>query len=148
MPDTSQLSELLVRNEHNGVYHLPASGRPTLERAARQDGIPFFSCDLNGNPDAAHALTVLGDELRFPSTYGHNFDALHDYLTDLSWQEQPGAVLLLSGCDEMVSQAPETFTTLVEVCSAAAEHWRQADTPFWVFIDMKANGLAPLPTVA
>ena len=50
--------------------------------------------------------------------------------------------------DALKATAPEPWETLMNVFGSAAEYWQNEETPFWVFIDMRADGLAYLPTVA
>ncbi len=42
-------------------------------------------CDGEPVDQKAHLLRQIGDELRFPSYYGQNLDALSDCLSDLEW---------------------------------------------------------------
>ncbi|MBK9444958.1 MAG: barstar family protein [Betaproteobacteria bacterium] len=86
--------------------------------------------------------------LRLPDWYGANYDALADCLTDLRWNTAPGYVMLISGADELHARDQAAFDTLNEVLSGVIENWQEAKVPFWVFYDMKPNGLAPLPTLA
>lgn len=141
------LDPLLARAEHAGVYHLPHSGRTDLHTAADALNYVTFDIDLADAPDLETALTLLGGALHFPDWYGHNLDALHDCLTDFSWREAAGYVLLISGADRL--HADETaFGALNAAFSDAADFWRNDGIPFWVFYDLRADGLASLPTVA
>ena len=40
------------------------------------------------------------------------------------------------------------FAALNAVFADAADYWREDGVPFWVFYDLRADGLAALPTVA
>jgi Tol biopolymer transport system component len=69
--------------------------------------------------------------LNFPDWFGANWDALEDCLSDLSWREGDGQVLLFL-------QAPtgEALGTLIDVLSSAAQYWAGRRRPFFaVFID-------------
>lgn len=139
---------LLRSADHCGVYHLPPGRRDDLAAAAAAAELAYVPCDLAENPSMDAALAALGKALAFPEWYGANFDALQDCLTDLSWQEGTGWVLLLSGCDALHSCDSEGFDTLMEVFRAAAAYWQEQEVPFWMFIDMRADGIAYLPTIA
>jgi RNAse (barnase) inhibitor barstar len=143
-----ELGILLRSAPHAGVYHLPTSGKNALEKATRAAGIEFAACDFEENDDMAGALQLLAEALGLPEYFGGNLDALHDCLTDLSWRDSPATVLLITGCDELRDAEPEGFDSLLEVFTAAADFWRGEATPFWVFIDLRADGLADLPTLA
>lgn len=142
------LASLLRHTRHAGVYHLPASGRPTLKVAAETAGFSFVDCNFGATPELGSALDKLGHCLQFPDWYGGNLDALNDCLTDLSWRDTPETILLISGCDELRANLPEAFDALLSVFAAAIDFWRENRHPFWVFIDMRADGIATLPTIA
>lgn len=143
-----QLVALLRSPAHSGVYHLPGSGGGPLEKAAIAAGIEFAGCDFEENDDLAGALRLLAEALALPEYFGGNLDALHDCLTDLSWRDNPATVLLITGCDELRDAEPDSFDSLIDVFTAVADFWRGQSVPFWVFIDLRADGLANLPTLA
>ena len=94
-----------------------------------------------------HAHAHLARRLRLPVYYGNNLDALNDCLTDFSWHEAPGYVLLIRGADRLHADE-SAFAALNAVFADAADYWREDGVPFWVFYDLRADGLAALPTVA
>jgi RNAse (barnase) inhibitor barstar len=145
-PDS--LPQLLCNAANNGVYHLPTSGREAMGKAAAEAGLCYHLCQLEDSEEADEVLELLGDGLQLPEWYGKNFDALYDCLTDLTWQETASTVVVLTGCDAIHAADPETWQTLISVFASAAEFWRDAEVPFWVFIDMSADGLACLPAIA
>lgn len=141
------LASLLRHTEHNGIYHLPPGERDALTAATHAVGLPYYRCDLAENPALDAALSALGAALGLPAWYGANLDALHDCLTDFSWRDDAGGVLLLAGCDALHAMDSEGFDALMSVFAAAAEFWQAQEVPFWVFVDMRADGLAYLPTI-
>ncbi len=140
---------LLRDSSRSGVYHAPQQGLEELLEAARHGGLAIFDLDLAGVADKAALMQKMADALRFPDWFGHNWDALADGLGDLSWLggEAEGWLLLLRNCDELREGLGEEFATLLQVFAAAAESWREAQMPFWVLIDMRADGIAWLPTL-
>ena len=142
------LSEMLAQPQHAGIYHLPRGGQKMLVQAAEAQHYACLSADLGDADNMAGALAALGRELKFPDWYGANLDALHDCLTDLSWCEAPGYVLMLRGGDRLHAHEPEAFTTLTEVLGSVVGAWREQQLPFWVFFDLRADGLPTLPTLA
>lgn len=148
MSTTRDLPTLLRHLRSAGIYHLPSSGRAALEKAAHAAGLAYAECDFAGTSDLDVALEKIGHALDFPDWYGNNLDALNDCLTDLAWRDTPETVLLIAGCDELRTAQPEAFDALLSVFSAAIDFWRDEKHPFWVFIDMRADGIAVLPTLA
>lgn len=141
------LPSLLRHAEHNGMYHLPPGGLDGLASAATAAGLLFAHCDLKENPALEAALETIGAAFGFPDWYGANLDALHDCLTDFSWQDTTGWAALLTGADALRAGDAEGYAGLKEVLAAAADYWREQEVPFWVFVDLRADGLADLPTI-
>lgn len=141
------LPRLLRHTENTGIYHLPPGGQQALSAATAGADLLYFHCDLAGAPSLEAAMAHLAQCLRFPDWFGHNLDALHDCLTDLSWHESSGWVILISGIDALRAADEAGYESLTEVLAAAAEYWRNLETPFWVFLDLRADGLADLPTI-
>jgi len=145
---SEKLQRLLGQVRNCGIYHLPHSDRNRIRRSAQQLGYACLQADLCGQGDVPAALHQLGTDLSLPDWYGANFDALSDCLTDLGWQEAPGYVLLITGADDLCAADADGFATLNDVFSGVVESWREQGVPFWVFYDLRADGLATLPTLA
>ena len=144
---SEDLRKLLARTELCGIYHLPQSGREALREAAEALEFACFKIDFHESDNMASILAILGQSLDFPAWYGVNLDALQDCLTDFSWRQASGYLIIISGADTLRAEE-EPFLTLNEVFASTIDEWRLQKTPFWVFYDMRANGLATLPTLA
>ena len=143
---TEMLRKLLANPKLCAIYHLPSSGVGSVQEAADLLDYPCFHVDLRDAAEMPAILSVFGEALNFPEWYGANLDALKDCLTDFSWHEAAGYVLIIAGADALHATG-EPFRQLNEVLSAAIEEWRTQGVPFWVFYDLRADGLATLPTV-
>jgi hypothetical protein len=67
--------------------------------------------------------------LDFPEWYGQNLDALKDCLTDFSWCEAAGYVLIIARAEILHAEDPVGFQALNEVFAAAIAEWRVQDLP-------------------
>lgn len=141
------LRKLLAQAQLCGIYHVPSSSVAPLHKAAALLDYACFKADLRESDDLAAALTDLGRCLGFPPWYGANLDALNDCLTDFSWHDAPGYVIIIAGADTLHARGIP-FVQLNEVLASAVQEWRGRGIPFWVFYDMRADGLAALPTLA
>ena len=56
--------------------------------------------------------------------------------------------MILDHCDGIHGRAESDFVQLMQVFQEAANTWREDDIPFWCLVDMQADGIAWLPTVA
>lgn len=149
------LQNELAEARQAGIYRLPPGKGPALESAAAALGFACLKVSADGSDDIDAILTALGRDLDFPDWYGVNFDALNDCLTDFSWNEAPGYVMVIDAAEALHNGNPGNFQTLNEVFANAIEAWREQDIPFWVFYTFAAptsqttdNELATLPALA
>lgn len=130
------MSKLLARLRdpaRSGVYR--ASAARAIEEATRASGLDVALIDAA----AGDLFAAMARALRFPDWFGANWDALEDCLSDLSWREGDGYVLVLQ-------RAPtgEALGTLIDVLRSAAQYWAERGRPFFaVFIDPERK--LPLP---
>ena len=79
-------------------------------------------------------LTAIGRELRFPSYYGRNLDALEECLNDLSWLPAGEVVLIWDGADALRQTDPRGHRVLLEVLAAAMESTADGPHPLKVVL--------------
>lgn len=116
-----------------GVFQLGADVR-AVERAAKDAGLAWFRIDIHAAHDKGDLLAALAKGLDFPDWFGGNWDALADCLTDLSWKRASGYVLVLDKAKHFTAAHAEDYAAALEVMHHAADYWRSAGTPFWVFV--------------
>lgn len=142
------LQTLLEDSRRAAIYHLPAAVQGAVRIAANAAGFACFEVNLGDSGRIDVALTRLGHGLGFPAWYGNNFDAMKDCLTDLSWCQAPGYLLIISGARRLQAADTAAFRTLNAVFATAIDEWRSQGVPMWVFHDLHARGLATFPTPA
>ena len=128
--------------ERSGVYTLPTSRWPAAESAAKKAGLCLLNVTIPPRADKDKALVQLGADLDFPTWYGANFDALFDCLTAPDWLPGQGHVIHIKGMARLRTASQEDFATLIEVLKAAAEARKEAGHPFWILLDVPAQGIA------
>jgi hypothetical protein len=84
-------------------------------------------------------LNNLASALGFPDWFGHNWDALEDCLTDLSWRDAPGYVLLIES-----PRPGDDLGILIDILRSSAEFWAGRGKPFFALFVDPARAL-PLP---
>ena len=84
-------------------------------------------------------LKNIAQALDFPDWFGHNWDALEDCLSDLSWREAPGYILLFEK-----PRRDDDFGVLIDVLLSSAESWAASRKPFFALFVDPARTL-PLP---
>lgn len=136
-----KLAKRLSDSARSGVYRIETV--EALEEAAALNSYPFVRVALEHVTTKTGLLDAVARSAAFPDWFGRNWDALPDFLTDLSWTPARGYVLLVSGFEVLQRAAPEDFAGFLEVLTAAAADWRGRGTPFFVaFLD--PGGAAPL----
>ena len=84
-------------------------------------------------------LKNIAQALGFPDWFGHNWDALEDCLSDLSWREAPGYIVLFEK-----PRRDDDFGVLIDVLLSSAESWAARRKPFFALFVDPARAL-PLP---
>jgi RNAse (barnase) inhibitor barstar len=135
--------DLLSDPARSGVYRLPETVAWVSQVSATDFAV--WRVNLAKVRSKSSLLAVLAKALELPDWFGHNWDALQDCLTDLSWRPAPGYVVVLENCGGLAASAPETFATTLEVLRHAARWWAGEHIPFWVFVGGLADGPYNLP---
>jgi RNAse (barnase) inhibitor barstar len=108
----------------------------------RSVGFDCTRIDLAGCSDKAEFLARIAAALGFPAWFGHNWDALFDCLTDLSWRPALGYVLILEHATELQATEPEVFGTALAILGDAAAVWQARGAPFRAFVSTASASTA------
>src|SRR5574343_2100442 len=125
---------LLSRSERAGIHRMPYAADLALEEAAESLEYPVHRIDLSRVTSKEAFLAAVGEALAFPDWYGHNWDALADCLTDLSWMAADGYVIVLDHADTFAAASPTDFATALSIFQDAADTWREDGIPFWTLV--------------
>jgi RNAse (barnase) inhibitor barstar len=129
-----KLLQRLKDASRSGIYRAPR----TDEIADAVHGSGVFLARI-AFADKEKLLKNIARALEFPDWFGGNWDALEDCLTDLSWRDADGYVLVFEA-----AKPGDQLGVLIDVLRTAAEHWAGRGKPFFaVFVD-PARSL-PLP---
>jgi hypothetical protein len=137
----AKLIQRLQDAAKSGVYR--ASRPDAIEDALRGSELSLARIALQDVSGKTALLRRIAAKLGFPDWFGENWDALEDCLTDLSWREGEGHVLVLEGFQFLPA---DELGVLIDVMSSAAEFWAARGKPFFaVLIDPdRALALASL----
>ena len=133
---------LLSRPERAGLFRMPYAADLALEEGAESLAYPVHRINLAQVTDKETFLAAVGRALDFPDWYGHNWDALADCLTDLSWMAADGYVIVLDHADAFASANPTDFATALSIFQDAADTWREDGIPFWTLVGTASDGAA------
>ena len=133
---TGKLIQRLQDASRSGVYRV--SGTEELVDAVKGSSVSPVRVKF---ADKVQLLKNLAAALGFPDWFGHNWDALEDCLTDLSWREVPAHVLLIEG-----AKPGDDLGVLIDILRSSAESWAARGKPFFaIFVDPKHA--LPLPAL-
>jgi RNAse (barnase) inhibitor barstar len=141
------LSELLTGALPVGVYQWPVPGstrRSDVGDAATKAGWRLYWLAGQAVTDQREFLQLCADTFAFPDWFGHNWDALYDCLTDLTW-ENPSAphLVIYAGWQALAQEEPESFATALEIFKEAQTLWLDSPTPMAVLLPV--TGLEDAP---
>lgn len=135
----------LWKVERAGVYQMPIQGMQDFFTAAEDNNLAVFRVDLGSVREKKGFLAAVARALAFPDWFGHNWDALEDCLTDLSWHPADGYVVTFIEYDAFLAAHREDFNVALQIFGAAADYWRREGVPFWTLVGVRPDGIAHLP---
>jgi len=104
--------------------------------AARAAGFDVTTISLSRVVGKDALFDRFAAALAFPEWFGANWDALQDCLSDLSWREGRGQLLVIDGFEALQAASPDDCGVLLEVLAESADHWLWQERPFFaVFVD-------------
>jgi hypothetical protein len=131
----TDIGDILEGRISNGIYRLG------IDVAANDVGATIGSAGwrlvfLDGSAVTTKAeyLQAWCDEAEFPEWFGHNWDALADAASDLSWLHANGYVVLFDNAEEFATKSAADAATALEIMAEAAAHWASNGTPFIVLL--------------
>lgn len=117
-----------------GLYRADEDCACALYHAGPGTGFNVYRIDLGQAHDTESLHYVLSHSLHFPDWYGANWDGLADCLTDMSWNEADGYLLILQRTEPLQRGEPETFRMFLQILGEAAQSWREQGTSFWTLV--------------
>jgi RNAse (barnase) inhibitor barstar len=127
--------EKLVEENLGGVWYLPNHADPkAVQRAAKAAGFAFFHIEGKNITGKEQLLSHVATALNLPKDFGHNWDALEEYLTDLEWVDADGYVIYYDHIDALLGAHPDQFETLVEILRDAVTSWKEDGTAMIVLL--------------
>ena len=130
------------KNLPSGVYLAPPDVQAMREKAL-QAGIAWFELNLARVQSKREFLAACAQSLRFPKSFGANWDALVDCLKDLC----ADSVVNCRSCGQFAEAAPDDYATALEIFRDAATYWEERTSTFLVLVDAEPEGatLSQLP---
>ena len=136
-----QAIESMLEENRGGVFFLPQHADPkAVQKAAKAAGFAFFHVEGRNIGRKEQLLNAMASALHLPKEFGHNWDALEDYLTDMEWVDADGYLIYYDHIDGLLEAHPDQFETLVEILRDAVASWKDDGTAMVVLL---SGGKAP-----
>ncbi len=118
--------ESLVEANKGGVWFLPSHVETKqVQATAKGAGFACFHIEGKNIQRKEQLLNHVATALHFPKSFGHNWDALEECLTDLEWVDADGYILYYDHIDGLLETHPDQFETLVEILRDAVRSWKE-----------------------
>jgi RNAse (barnase) inhibitor barstar len=129
----SGLAGLLAGHHPPGVYQWHAAfGPDDVRHTVEHAGARFAYVDGWTHQEKTELLEALAEALKFPDSFGHNFDALADCLRDI---EGDPVVLLWDGWGPLARSDRRAFEVTADIFAG-----RTADGPCAMSVLLRGDG--------
>jgi len=126
------LEEILESNK-GGLWFVPAAEARAVGSAAKKAGFAYFHIDGKTINRKEQFLNNVATALHFPKSFGHNWDALEECLSEME-SDADGFVIFYDHIDGLLTTHPDQFETLVEIFRDAVGSWKEDGTPMVVLL--------------
>jgi hypothetical protein len=126
---SGKLLARLLDPAKSGLYRVGEPG--AVQDAARGSRLRVARVALAPGAGKAEMLAAIARALDFPDWFGGNWDALEDCLTDLSWSDADGHVLLVEGAAQA---SADDLGVLEDILASAASFWAGRSRPFFALL--------------
>jgi RNAse (barnase) inhibitor barstar len=145
----TKLSTILEKRGTCGVYAWDGPfGLDDLDELARQHGVGLFvlrGTQLRSNREfLEHAAAVFS----FPIYFGKNWDAFADCLTDMSWIDQDGFLVVVVEPRQLADDSANYFKIVLEIFREAADFWQKEEKTFLVIVQDSTGEKWSLPSIS
>ena len=134
------IERLLDGELEPGIYRLDMSLRPgAICHTVKNNGRQCFYLDGSKIVDKESLLAESAAAMSFPDYFGHNWDAFEECITELTWIEDAGCVILYDHAAVLVAQHPDVWATFYDILCSAIEYWSGKSRPFFVLLRNTGN---------
>jgi len=100
---------------------------------SEQIGFKVFCLDGKKIHNKTTLLNQTAEIFKFPSYFGHNWDALYDCITNLKWMDKNGAVIIFSDTEHFRLAAPDDWQTANSIFLDAVDFWKHNNKQLYLF---------------
>jgi RNAse (barnase) inhibitor barstar len=146
MKPMESLLTALPNSKRAGVFR-SAIRTAEIVAAATTAGLQVYKIDLAKAHGKSGLFDAFAKALKFPAHSGKNWDAFNDCLSDLSWLDGKGWVLILTNCRPFATRHEADFDMAIEIFGGVVASWQEEGRPFWVIVKNQPAWVADLPEI-
>lgn len=132
----NRLHEILDGKVTPGMYRFSSvAANQRVRREVENAGLAFTYLDGRTFADKAGFLKTAAQELKFPASYGQNWDAFEEAIRDLSWlRPTKGFVLLMDEAGKFAKANPADWAIAKDILRNAVKEWQERGVPMFVLL--------------
>ena len=120
-----ELKTLLATDHPRGVLWLKSHASVSeLAKLAKAKKMAFFHLEGQKIEKKDQFLNHAAVAMRFPDSFGKNWDAFYDCLTDFEWVDAKGYVIYFDHTDAFVKHHESQLETAIELFQDAVDYWK------------------------
>lgn len=126
----------IISLHKTGLYFSPflEGEEYELEKAAQDYNLKTIVVDMKNVTRKQTFLSKMAEELKFPDYFGNNWDALFESLTDLSWLEAPGYLIIIKNMKIFEKQSSSHLLAIKRIFEAVTNYWESRQVPFIIIL--------------
>jgi len=136
----------LPNSKRAGVFR-SAIRSAEIVAAATTAGLQVYKIDLAKAHGKSGLFDAFAKALKFPEHFGKNWDAFNDCLSDLTWLDGRGWVLILTSCRPFATKHEADFEMALDILGGVVASWQEEGRPFWVIVTNQPGWRADLPEI-
>lgn len=135
----SRLPDILAGRVQPGLYRFSSHAAPQrIRREVERAGWVCFCINGRDVLDKPGFLKAAASAMRFPASYGRNWDAFDEAVRDLNWARPRGLgmgfIVVYDDAGKFAAAQPEQFAVARDVLRSAVESWLAHGVPMFVLL--------------
>jgi RNAse (barnase) inhibitor barstar len=105
-----------------------------IENIASLKGFNIYHLDGKRIHNKTSFLNEVSERFKLPSYFGFNWDAFNDCITDLSWMNSNGTLIVFNDSEHFRIAAPDDWQTANNIFLEAIDYWKVNGKYFYLLL--------------
>lgn len=103
-------------------------------KTSELQGVKVFQIDGKKIHNKKSFLNEIAEKLKFPKYFGFNWDAFNDCITDLSWMNSKGVLIIFNDSEHFRIASPDEWQIANNIFLDAIDYWKNNNKIFCVLL--------------